>query len=48
MTTGFDNRIREVLLEEKEPYETPDYLRSDWQELSEIGPQYENRAILPA
>ncbi len=44
MTTGFDNRIREVLLEEKEPYETPDYLRSDWQELSEIGPQYEEAA----
>lgn len=42
ITTGVDNRLREVALEEKEPTEQNSYLRTDWQELSEMGPQFEN------
>jgi len=46
MTTDVHNRIREVALEEKEPQQETDYLRTDWQELSEMGPQYEECADL--
>ena len=33
--------MSEVVLEEKEPSEELTYLRTDWQELSEMGPQFE-------
>ena len=33
--------MSEVVLEEKEPVEELSYWRTDWQELSEMGPQFE-------
>lgn len=38
-TTGVE--MREIALEEKEPSEEFRYLRTDWQELSEMGPQFD-------
>ena len=40
-TTGVDNRMREVVLEEKKTAEELSYLRTDKQKLSEMGPQFE-------
>ena len=39
-TTDFDNRMREVALEDKEPSVEHSYMRTDWQVLNEMGPYH--------
>jgi len=41
LTTSYNNRLREAVLEEREPAESQNYLRTDWQVLSEMGPQFD-------